>query len=70
MTRLGLLPRSADCDAAHIALASVHVMDILITWNCRHIANIQSRLGQVIDNAGYLLPVICTPEELMEMQHE
>lgn len=35
----GLLPPSADADAAHIALATVHRMDILLTWNCRHIAN-------------------------------
>src|SRR5437773_638173 len=42
----GLLPRTADRDAAHIALASAHEMDILLTWNCRHIANaaIQTRL--------------------------
>ena len=35
----GLLPASADGDAAHIALATVHKLDILLTWNCRQIAN-------------------------------
>jgi len=29
----------AAVDAAHIAIASVHEMDFLLTWNCRHIAN-------------------------------
>ena len=37
--RSGLLPAIANRDAAHIALATVHEMDILLTWNCRHIAN-------------------------------
>ena len=33
----GLIPVAADGDAAHIALATVHRMDILLTWNCRGI---------------------------------
>jgi hypothetical protein len=43
-------------------------MDILLSWNCRHIANaaIQARLRRLVEAAGYSLPVICTPEELME----
>lgn len=62
----GVLPISADRDAAHIALATVHEMDILLTWNCRHIANafIQGRLRKFAEKAGFNLPVICTPEEL------
>src|SRR5258708_35330308 len=42
----GLLPATADRDATHIALASGYEMDILLSWNCRHIANatIQTRL--------------------------
>ena len=34
----GLLPATADRDATHIALASAYEMDILLTWNYRHIA--------------------------------
>jgi hypothetical protein len=62
----GLLPATADSDAAHIALATVHKMDILLTWNCRHIANaaIQVRLRRVVQSLGYELPAICTPDEL------
>lgn len=68
----GALPPEADRDAAHIALATVHEMDILLSWNCRHIANaaIQPRLRKVADAAGFTLPVICTPEELMEDDDE
>ena len=63
----GLLPRSADSDAAHIALATVHRMDILLTWNCHHIANatIGVRLRRLAQARGYELPSICTPEELL-----
>ena len=68
----GLLPTTADRDAAHIALASAYEMDILLSWNCRHIANaaIQARLRKLAQAAGFTLPVICTPEELMENDHE
>ena len=62
----GLLPAKADSDAAHIALATVHDMDILLTWNCRHIANaaIEVPLRRLVQSKGYELPGICTPEEL------
>jgi hypothetical protein len=63
----GLVPAKADSDAAHIALATVHKMDILPTLNCRHIANasIAVRLRRLVQSAGYELPAICTPEELL-----
>ena len=63
----GLLPASADGDAAHIALATIHEMDILLTWNCRHIANvaIQQRLRRLAEQNGYTLPSLATPEEFM-----
>ena len=68
----GVLPADADRDAAHIALATVHEMDILLSWNCRHIANafIQARLRKLAEAAGFTLPVICTPEELLENENE
>jgi hypothetical protein len=68
----GLLPATADRDATHIALASAYELDILLTWNCRHIANpmIQQRLRRAVESAGFTLPVICTPEELLESENE
>ncbi len=43
-------------------------MDFLLSWNCRHVANaaIQPRLRRLAEAANYTLPVICTPEEMME----
>ena len=63
----GALPKQAVEDALHIALATVHGMDYLLTWNCRHIANAQMReaVVSVCMMRGYEPPVICTPEELM-----
>jgi len=62
-----LLPAKAAVDAAHIATATVHEMDFLLTWNCRHIANatIVEDVRAVCERAGYAPPVICTPLELM-----
>ena len=63
----GLIPPRATRDAAHIAFASVHAMDFLLTWNCRHIHNamISRRLSEVCSAQGFTLPVLCTPRELM-----
>ena len=63
----GLLPGTAVGDAAHIALATAYGMDILLTWNCRHIANaaIVGRLRKFVAQQGYTLPEIYTPEELL-----
>jgi hypothetical protein len=67
-----LLPAKAEGDAAHIALATFHKMDILLTWNCRHIANafILGRLRRLIEAGGYSTPTICTPEELLQETYE
>ncbi len=61
------LPSKAEVDAIHIAAATVHGMDYLLTWNCRHIANaqIQRKLAEISLDCGYVLPVLCTPNELM-----
>jgi hypothetical protein len=62
-----VLPRKAQADAAHLALATVHECEYLLTWNCRHLANaqIQRAARLVAKRHGFDLPLICTPEELM-----
>ncbi|CCH92277.1 conserved hypothetical protein [Microcystis aeruginosa PCC 9432] len=61
------LPAKADIDAVHIAPATVHGMDYLLTWNCKHIANaqIQGKLAEISLDFGYELPILCTPYELL-----
>jgi hypothetical protein len=58
--------------AAHIALATVHRMDVLLSWNHRHIANpaIQARLRRLTERSGWVLPAICTPFEMIGELHE
>jgi predicted nucleic acid-binding protein len=64
----GALPRRAVIDALHIAVATVHGMDYLLTWNCKHIANaaMRSTIEEVCRAAGFEPPIICTPMELLE----
>ena len=63
----GLVPAIASPDAVHIALASVHQIDFLVTWNFKHIANphIRERLRKKISDSGHRMPVMCSPEELL-----
>ena len=62
----GAVPAKAVGDAEHIAVAAVHGVDFMLTWNCRHIANANKRhdIEQACRRAGYGPPVICTLEEL------
>ena len=67
MTKSNLPPKASD-DAVHIAVATIHRLDYLLTWNCKHIANaqIQRKLREICFDLGYKLPTICTPYELIE----
>lgn len=63
----GGLPPSAGLDATHIAIATVHGVDFLLTWNCRHIANAATRprIEDLCRQAGYKPAAICTPDQLL-----
>ena len=67
LVQKGPIPDKSKEDAIHISLATVHGMDYLLTWNCRHIANAEMRkdVASVCMAMGYEVPVISTPEELM-----
>ena len=61
------VPTSSRMDALHVAVAAVHKIDYLLTWNCRHMSNAVKRpvIRSICLNAGYLSPEICTPIELL-----
>lgn len=63
----GSLPAKAAADAVHIAVATCHGIDYLLTWNCKHIANaeLRTRIEAVCQRAGFDPPILTTPEELM-----
>ena len=66
----GAVPMKARLDALHIAIASVHSISYLLTWNFRHIANAEkwASIESVCLRNGCKMPRICSPLELM--QHE
>ncbi len=63
------IPEKASEDALHIAVAAVHGMEYLLTWNFKHIANatMRANVELVCRLNGYEPPIICTPLELMEV---
>lgn len=65
-----VIPENAAADAAHIAIAAVHGMNFLLTWNCRHINNRYTlrRIEKCCYTAGFTCPVIATPSELMSIE--
>jgi predicted nucleic acid-binding protein len=67
LLQAGILPHKVLTDMAHIAVATVHEMDVLLTWNCRHLANtvILGKVGRHLRERGYEVPIICTPDEMM-----
>ena len=64
----GPIPKKAEVDALHIAIAAVHGIEYLLTWNCTHIANarMRSEIEAICRDENYEPPILCTPEELME----
>ncbi|MBF0502585.1 MAG: type II toxin-antitoxin system VapC family toxin [Candidatus Riflebacteria bacterium] len=69
LVKKGPLPKKADVDALHISLAAIHGIEYLLSWNCKHIANvfIQKDLAKIIRAHGYECPVLCTPESMLEL---
>ncbi len=67
-----ILPPKAAVDALHIAAVAFHRIEYLLTWNCRHIANakILPRIHDVLNDLGIPIPMICTPEEMVDDDSE
>jgi hypothetical protein len=66
------LPAKAVRDAQHVGIAAVNGIDYLLTWNCRHLANVvlRDKIEDVCDRFGVRAPKICTPEELQGAMHD
>lgn len=66
------IPAKAAEDALHLAIAATNGVEYLATWNCRHLANatMRERIETVCRDAGYQPPIICTPEELLEVNSD
>jgi hypothetical protein len=63
-----VMPRSDIGDAYHLALACVHEVDYLLTWNCKHLANASKieRVQTLNLRLGLATPALLTPPMLIQ----
>jgi predicted nucleic acid-binding protein len=63
-----LMPANPPEDAMHLALASWHDCDFIVTWNCRHLANPNKarHIRQINTRLGLRIPRLVTPADLLE----
>jgi hypothetical protein len=63
----GIFQRKFIADAMHVAIASIHQIDYLVTWNFGNLANVrkQARIRLFNKSAGFFVPNIVTPEFLV-----
>ena len=67
LTGGGRLPEKALIDAKHIAIAATNSIPLLLTWNCKHLANpfIHRKIVRACEIEAFSCPEICTPQDLM-----
>lgn len=65
-----LMPVDPTGDALHLALASYHKCDFLLTWNCKHLANANkyNHIRRINTILGLYIPHLITPLELLSME--
>ena len=70
--RYKLMPADPSGDAMHLALASYHKCDFLVTWNCQHLANANKfgHIRRVNTMLGLFVPALVTPLELLGEDNE
>jgi hypothetical protein len=68
----GIVPEKVASDAIHIAVASVHAVEFLVTWSFRHIANpfLRYRIRNLVTEKGFFMPTMCSPEEVLEYNED
>ena len=62
------VPENSEADAEHIAIATVHGVDYLVSWNHKHLVNENQlrQINRVCEASGFRPVTICTPTRLME----
>ena len=63
------IPEKARADSYHLALATWHGMDFMVSWNCTHIVSgrVKKIIEEINSTYGIRTPIVCTAEELMEV---
>ena len=72
LLKFQIVPQKAASDAIHIAVASVHEVEFLVTWNFKHIANpfLRNRIRELVEGHGFRMPTMCSPDELLEYDED
>lgn len=62
------VPENQATDALHIASAAVMGADVLLTWNCKHMANPHTlpKTREIVTAAGYVCPQVMTPKTFLD----
>jgi len=62
----GLIPASVQVDAFQLAVATVHRMDYLLTWNSSHLANPETQLKLKVlnDRMHWRTPWVVSPDSI------
>ncbi|MBM2816608.1 MAG: hypothetical protein HW421_3370 [Ignavibacteria bacterium] len=65
------IPEKSKLDALHLAISVWYKIDYLLSWNCKHIANaiVNLRLREYNNKNNLYSPILCTPDELMEVNY-
>lgn len=65
-----IIPRKYRDDARHIAVAVTNNIDVIITWNCKHMANVETKriINAVNMMFGYRQIDIVTPLEVVRYE--
>jgi hypothetical protein len=66
------LPAKALADAAHIAVAASHQVQVVASFNFRHLASVfaRAKIEATLRQLGYEPPLIATPEEVLGAPHD
>ncbi len=66
--KAGIIPVSYPIDALHIACATIHKIDYLVTWNITHMANPgrRKKLTEFNVKNNLSIPQLTTPEEIIK----
>ena len=63
-----VMPADPAGDALHLAIASFHRCDFLVTWNCKHLANANKygHIQRINTLLGLFVPALVTPLQILE----
>jgi hypothetical protein len=67
-----LMPNDTGGDALHLAVASYHKCDILLSWNCKNLVNANkfNHIRYVNNLLSLYVPILTTPLELSGDNHD